>query len=132
MRRLLLWLVMVAVMVALILGGAAAFLYSRTGEDSLPQEPVTFGEQALEPNGWDWTVPVLGDAVNKTYHSPTNLTVQQLGTFSDSVPQLVLPAWVTRAEITLTAPDGTAWAADAETCNTYIIFNYIDLLSYSY
>lgn len=119
MRRLLLWLVMVAAMVALILGGAAAFLYSRTGEDSLPQEPVTFGEQALEPNGWDWTVPVLGDAVNKTYHSPTNLTVQQLGTFSDSVPQLVLPAWVTRAEITLTAPDGTAWAADAETCNTY-------------
>ena len=119
MRRLLLWLAMVAAMVALILGGAAAFLYSRTGEDSLPQEPVTFGGQALEPNGWDWTVPVLGDAVNKTYHSPTNLTVQQLGTFSDSVPQLVLPAWVTRAEITLTAPDGTAWAADAGTCNTY-------------
>ena len=37
MRKLLLWLVMVIVMVALILGGTAAFLYSRTGEDSLPQ-----------------------------------------------------------------------------------------------
>ena len=119
MRKLLLWLVMVAAMVALILGGAAAFLYSRTGEDSLPQEPVTFGEQALEPNGWDWTVPVLGDVVNKTYQSPTNLTVQQLGTFSDGVPQLVLPAWVTRAEIVITAPDGTVWTADAGACNTY-------------
>lgn len=119
MRRLLLWLVMVVGMVALILAGAAAYLYSRTGEDSLPQEPVTFGEQALEPNGWDWTVPVLGDILSKTYHSPTNLTIQQLGTFSDGVPQLVLPAWATRAEITLTAPDGTIWAADAETCNTY-------------
>ena len=52
MRKLLLWLVMVAVMIAAILGGTAAFLYSRTGTDALPQEAVTFGEQALEPNGW--------------------------------------------------------------------------------
>ena len=119
MRKLLLWLVMVVVMVAVILGGAAAFLYSRTGEDSLPQEAVTFGEVTLEPNGWDWGVPVLGDAVNKKYQSLTNLTVQKLGTFTDGVPQLVLPAWVTRAEITITAPDGTTWTGDAGTCNTY-------------
>ena len=45
MRKLLLWLVMVAVMIAAILGGTAAFLYSRTGTDALPQEAVTFGEQ---------------------------------------------------------------------------------------
>ena len=119
MRKLLLWLVMVVVMVAVILGGTAAFLYSRSGEDALPQEAVTFGEVALEPNGWDWTVPVLGDAVNKKYQSLTNLTVQKLGTFTDGVPQLVLPAWVTRAEITITAPDGTTWTGDADTCNTY-------------
>ena len=42
MRKLLLWLVMVAAMVAAILGGTAAFLYSRTGEDRLPQQPVQF------------------------------------------------------------------------------------------
>ena len=41
MRKLLLWLVMVAVMIAAILGGTAAFLYSRTGTDALPQEAVT-------------------------------------------------------------------------------------------
>ena len=35
MRKLLLWLVMVAVMIAAILGGTAAFLYSRTGTDAL-------------------------------------------------------------------------------------------------
>lgn len=119
MRKLLLWLVMVVLMVALILGGTAAFLYSRTGEDSLPQEPVTFGELALEPNGWDWVVPVLGDSVNKTYQSPTNLTVQQLGTFTDTIPQLMLPEWVTGAEVTITAPDGTSWSGGVEDCNTY-------------
>lgn len=119
MRKLLLWLVMVVLMVALILGGTAAFLYSRTGEDALPQEPVTFGETTLEPNGWDWVVPVLGDSVSKNYQSPTNLTVQKLGTFTDTLPQLVLPEWVTRAEVTITAPDGTTWQAGVEDCNTY-------------
>ena len=107
MRKLLLWLVMVAVMIAAILGGTAAFLYSRTGTDALPQEAVTFGEQTLEPNGWSWVIPVLGDKVNKTYESPTNLTVQKLGTFTDTVPQLVLPDWVTAAELQIAAPDGT-------------------------
>ena len=119
MRKLLLWLVMVVLMVALILGGTAAFLYSRTGEDALPQEPVTFGETTLEPNGWDWVVPVLGDSVSKNSQSPTNLTVQKLGTFTDTLPQLVLPEWVTRAEVTITAPDGTTWQAGVEDCNTY-------------
>ena len=100
MRKLLLWLAMVIAMVALILGGTAAFLYSRTGEKDLPQEAVTFGDTALTPNGWDWTIPVLGDKVSKHYQSPTNLTVQKLGTFTDTAPQLVLPDWVTRAEVT--------------------------------
>ena len=119
MRKLLLWLAMVIAMVALILGGTAAFLYSRTGEKDLPQEAVTFGDTALTPNGWDWTIPVLGDKVSKHYQSPTNLTVQKLGTFTDTAPQLVLPDWVTRAEVTITAPDGTAWTGDTSTCNTY-------------
>ena len=119
MRKLLLWLAMVIAMVALILGGTAAFLYSRTGEKDLPQEAVTFGDTALTPNGWDWTIPVLGDKVSKHYQSPTNLTVQKLGTFTDTAPQLVLPDWVTRAEVTITAPDGAAWTGDASTCNTY-------------
>lgn len=35
--------------------------------------------------------------------------MQKLGTFTDTAPQLVLPDWVTRAEVTITAPDGTAW-----------------------
>ena len=107
MRKLLLWLAMVIAMVALILGGTAAFLYSRTGEKDLPQEAVTFGDNALTPNGWDWTIPVLGDKVSKHYESPTNLTVQKLGTFTDTAPALVLPDWVTRAEVSITAPDGT-------------------------
>ena len=119
MRKLLLWLVMVAAMVAAILGGTAAFLYSRTGEDRLPQQPVQFGGLTLTANGWDWTIPVLGDKVSKTYESPTNLTVQKLGTFTDTIPALTLPEWVTAAEVQITAPDGTVWSSGLTDCNTY-------------
>ena len=62
---------------------------------------------------------MLGDKVNKTYESPTNLTVQKLGTFTDTVPQLVLPDWVTAAELQITAPDGTVWTGALADCNTY-------------
>lgn len=119
MRKLLLWLVMVAAMVAAILGGTAAFLYSRTDEDRLPQQPVQFGGLTLIANGWDWTIPVLGDKVSKTYESPTNLTVQKLGTFTDTTPALTLPDWVTAAEVQITAPDGTVWSGGLADCNTY-------------
>ena len=51
MRKLLLWLAMVIAMVALILGGTAAFLYSRTGEKDLPQEAVPLGTPPSPPTG---------------------------------------------------------------------------------
>ena len=60
MKRLFLWIVMVLLMVALLLGGAGAALYAMTGENRLPDTHPTLGEVALEPNGSDWSVPVLG------------------------------------------------------------------------
>ena len=81
MRKLLLWLVMVAVMIAAILGGTAAFLYSRTGTDALPQEAVTFGEQTLEPNGWSWVIPVLGDKGQQDLRKPDEPDRAEAGHF---------------------------------------------------
>lgn len=107
MKKLLLWLLMVVLMVVLLLGGAAAALYAITGENKLPQTHPTLGETALEPNGYEWTVPVLGDVVEREFTSLTNLTVQKLGDLGDTVPVLTLPDWVNRSELTLTAPDGS-------------------------
>ena len=45
--------------------------------------------------------------------------MQKLGTFTDTVPQLVLPDWVTAAELQITAPDGTVWTGALADCNTY-------------
>lgn len=119
MRRFLLWLVMVAATLALILGSSVGYFYSRAGAADLPQQPVVFGGAELTSNGWDWTVPVLGDRLSKQVQSPTNLSVQHLGTFSEGVPALELPGWVSRAKITVTAPSGVQWSGSAAEFENY-------------
>ena len=114
MKRLLLWVVMVILMVGVLLGGAGAVLYNMTGENKLPAAHPTFGGAELTPNGYEWTVPVLGEYLERHFNEPTNLTVQKLGDMGGTRPELVLPDWVGRSELTLTAPDGTiAYTGDA-------------------
>ena len=52
MKRLLLWVLMVILMVAALLGGAGAVLYGMTGENKLPAEHPVFGGTELVPNGY--------------------------------------------------------------------------------
>ena len=98
---------MVILMVAVLLGGAGAVLYGMTGENKLPAEHPVFGGTELVPNGYEWTVPVLGEYLERHFTEPANLTVQKLGDLGDAVPELTLPEWAARSELTLTAPDGT-------------------------
>ena len=58
MKKLLLWLVMVVVMLAVLLGGAGYAMYAMTGDDKLPAQHPTLGDTELEPIGYDWSVPV--------------------------------------------------------------------------
>ena len=114
MKKLLLWLLMVALFVAVLLGGVFGAAYFLAGEDSLPAETVSFGGVELENSGYEWEVPIFGGILYKNYYRPANLTVQQLGDRGDQRPDLVVPDWVTASELTLTAPDGTvAYQGDA-------------------
>ena len=67
MKKLLLWLVMVVVMLAVLLGGAGYAMYAMTGDDKLPTQHPTLGDTELEPIGYDWSVPVLGNVLNRTF-----------------------------------------------------------------
>ena len=121
MKRLLLWVLMVILMVAVLLGGAGAVLYGMTGENKLPAEHPVFGGTELVPNGYEWTVPVLGEYLERHFTEPANLTVQKLGDLGDAVPELTLPEWAARSELTLTAPDGTiAVTGDAAGYESYV------------
>ena len=104
--RILAWLLLVAVLTGVLVGGVLAFFYSRTGEDKLPQDPVTYGGQALENVGYDWKVPVLGGVLHRRFQLSPGLALQDLGTFDNSAPALALPAWGTRAQVEITDSAG--------------------------
>ena len=120
MKKVLLWLVMVIVMLAVLLCGAAGAMYAMTGTKNLPDEHPTFGGTTLEPVGYEWQVPVLGNVVSRIFQQPTTLTVQKLGTMDGAVPTLTLPSWVQRVSVTLTDPSGVPVVqGDAEALAQY-------------
>lgn len=107
MKKLLLWLLMVVLFVAVLLGGTVGAFYAMTDEGDLPAEEIAFGGVALQNAGYEWDVPVLGGVLYKHYYQPANLTVQRLGDLGDARPELTLPDWASQADLKLTAPDGT-------------------------
>ncbi|WP_294497607.1 M23 family metallopeptidase [uncultured Gemmiger sp.] len=114
MKKLILWLLMVALFVALLLGGTVGAFYFMIDEDDLPEETATFGGVTLQNSGYEWDVPVFGGVVSRNFYQPATLSVQKLGDFGNTRPDFVLPDWVSASELTLTAPDGTtAFSGDA-------------------
>lgn len=122
MKRLLLWVLMVALFVVILLGGVAAAFYAFAGEGDLPEETASFGGVTLQNVGYEWEVPILGGVLNKHFYEPSTLTVQKLGAFEETRPELVVPDWVTQSELTLTAPDGTV--AFSGSAGDYAGFTY--------
>ena len=85
MKRLLLWLIGVALGVAVLLAAVMSVSYSFTSEGAKPASAVQFAGQELEPNGWCWQVPLLGGQLDKVFASPRTLTVQNV-VFTGTVP----------------------------------------------
>lgn len=108
MKKLILWLFMVVLFVAALLGGSIGAFYFMIGEDDLPEQTASFGGVTLENAGYEWDVPVFGGVVSRHFYQPSTLSVQKLGDFGDTRPELVVPDWASSVELTLTAPDGTA------------------------
>lgn len=108
MKKLILWLFMVVLFVAALLGGSIGAFYFMIGEDDLPEQTASFGGVTLENAGYEWDVPVFGGVVSRHFYQPSTLSVQKLGDFGDTRPELVVPDWASSVELSLTAPDGTA------------------------
>ena len=101
MKRLLLWLVGVALGVVVLLGAVMAVSYAFTTQGSCPAPEVRFGDEALDVNGYCWQVPLLSGQLDKVFASPETLTVQKLGTLYDAHPALTLPEWASYATLTI-------------------------------
>ena len=78
MKRALLWLLMVLLFTALVLGGALGFFYYSTDEKDLPAGTVTLAGQPLtEVAGYQWELPVLGGVLWREFSlSPSLASVE--------------------------------------------------------
>ena len=101
MKRFLLWIISVALGVALLLAAVMGVSYAFTTQGGCPDAAAQFGGQELETNGFCWQVPLLGGRLDKVFASPETLTVQKLGTFYDAHPALTLPEWASYATLTI-------------------------------
>lgn len=101
MKRLLLWLVGVALGVCVLLGAVMAVSYSFTTVGSCPAAEVSVDGTALDVNGYCWQVPLLGGQLDKVFASPETLTVQKLGVLYDAHPEISLPDWAGYTTLTI-------------------------------
>ena len=70
MKRFLLWIISVALGVALLLAAVMGVSYAFTTQGGCPDAAAQFGGQELETNGFCWQVPLLGGQVDKVFASP--------------------------------------------------------------
>ena len=121
MKRFLLWLLGVAVGVAVLLAAVMGVSYAFTTEGSRPEAQVEFGGAELEPNGSCWQVPLLGGVLDKVFASPGTLNVQKLGTLFDAHPAITLLDWAVYTILTIQTEDGaTVFAGSASEYETFL------------
>ena len=106
MKRFLLWIISVALGVALLLAAMMGVSYAFTTQGGCPDDTAQFGGQALQTNGYCWQVPLLGGKLDKVFASPATLTVQKLGTLYTAHPELAVPDWTAYTELTIQTAAG--------------------------
>ena len=106
MKRFLLWIISVALGVALLLAAVMGVSYAFTTQGGCPDAAAQFGGQELETNGFCWQVPLLGGRLDKVFASPATLTVQKLGTLYTAHPAFTLPDWYSYGPLTITDSAG--------------------------
>ena len=107
MKRFLLWIISVALGVALLLAAVMGVSYAFTTQGGCPDAAAQFGGQELETNGYCWQVPLLGGKLDKVFASPATLTVQKLGTLYTAHPDITLPDWASYTTLTIQTAVGS-------------------------
>ncbi len=85
--KLLAWLGLVVLALAILLGSALALLYVTADMEDVPQAQVSFEGQSLEPDSYRWSVPVAGP-LHRTFHKSTGAEPQRLETVETPSPRL--------------------------------------------
>lgn len=92
-KRIALWLLLVLVLIAAIVGGVVGWSYHNTDAAAFDAPAVRVGDTELTVNGYRWNAPVMGGLLYKSSEAPATLEAQDLG------------VW-TRESVDITLPDG--------------------------
>lgn len=124
MKRFLLWVLGVAVGVAVLLGVVMGISWAGVNRTDLPDAAgAAFGGQPLEENGSCWQVPLVGAVVDKVLYSAPTLTVQKLDPVAEAHPAVTLPDWANYATLEITARD-SGQVCFSGTLEEYAAFYY--------
>ena len=91
LKRIFLWLLLVAVLVVLLVGGVVAWSYYKTDAAAFELPAVNVGGTSLAVNGYTWNVPVMGGLLYKSSEAPATLQAQELGVWDQASLQHLLP-----------------------------------------
>lgn len=111
---LLLWLGMVALIVALIVGGMVWVMYRSVTEEALPDRAAAFAGQTLSPAEWDWQVPVAGVVKRVFAGSDEAADGAALAEVRVSDPALTLPKGMTGELVIRDAEGEVLFEGDGE------------------
>lgn len=91
LKKILLWLLLVAVLVVLLVGGVVAWSYYRTDAAAFEPPAVSVGGRSLAVNGYTWNAPVMGGLLYKSSEAPATLQMQDLGVWQQPSVEIALP-----------------------------------------
>lgn len=91
LKRIILWLLLVAVLIAGIVGGVVAWSYHNTDATAFDVPAVVVGETTLAAGGYTWHEPVMGGLLYKDSEAPATLEMQDLGVWTQPALEIKLP-----------------------------------------
>ncbi len=90
--KVLLWLLLVLLLAAAMVGGMVAWAYHKTDAASFTAPVISVGGTELTVNGYRWNEPVMGGVLFKQSQENATLALQDLGTWSETTLDIELPA----------------------------------------
>lgn len=116
MKKFFLWLLMVLVGIAALLGGTLWYFYQGAQIEILPQ--LTVNEQAIEATGCDYQVPVLGGVLFKRDARAIDRTPVSVDTNTLQIP-ILLDAAAVATDIVITRENQTIFEGDPAAYATF-------------
>lgn len=115
LKKIFLWLLLVAVLAALIVGGVVAWSYYRTDAAAFEAPAVRVGDTTLAVNGYTWNAPVMGGLLYKSSEAPATLHTQELGVWQQPSLEIEMPGGCLSHLVVRDANGGVLLDANNET-----------------